>query len=462
MLISDNGYFVLHARHLKLNRLGIYQFHRRIPEDLQHHYDGKSHIQRSLGTRDPAEAAKAAVALARSQDALWSTLRTPGARERGLVPADTRAAAMSLIEHLGYSPGDRRKPDYDSDAIDQYLEARKGPEYLEARHGDTWPPVDPGTFLNATEREVVRQLNVDPSKPTRLLSDCLARYLSDHENGTDPLFVQSTSRSVNIVVETIGDLPLEAITRDHARAVLEALVASGKATTTVQRQLTTVKAVINHCIHEWGLECKNHFEKLKIKGLGHDVKPRYPFTHEELVTIAQEARRRDTDVWWMIGLQMDLGTRIEEVTGLRVDDIKLDAPVPHVHIRPHLAIGHRLKNQGSERIVPLVGMALWGAQRALRHPSYTGWVFPRYASDGQVMANSASKTVNLWLKKTSGTGKTSHGFRHSMKDRLRDAEVSEQMQLQIMGHASKGAAGGYGRGFSLEKLKEALGRIVLG
>jgi hypothetical protein len=166
MLISDNGYFVLHARHLKLNRLGIYQFHRRIPEDLQGHYDGRSHIQQSLKTRDPVVAAKAAGALARSQDALWSTLRSPQGAEVGSLPPETRAAAMSLIEHLGYAPGDRRKPNYDSDAIDQYLEARKGPEYLEARHGDTWPPVDPGTFLNATEREVVHLVECGPIEAT--------------------------------------------------------------------------------------------------------------------------------------------------------------------------------------------------------------------------------------------------------------------------------------------------------
>ena len=77
------------------------------------------------------------------------------------------------------------------------------------------------------------------------------------------------------------------------------------------------------------------------------------------------------------------------------------------------------------------------------------------------MANSASKTLNLWLKKVTGTGKTTHGFRHSFKDRCRDADVSEQIQMQLMGHAAKGAAAGYGRGFSLQKLREALDKVVL-
>ena len=107
MLVFDDGYRTMTARHLKLNRIGIYQFHRRIPEDLQHHYDGRSHIQQSLKTRDPVVAAKAAGALARSQDALWKTLRSPQGRELNLVPAETRAAAMSLLEHLGYVPGER-------------------------------------------------------------------------------------------------------------------------------------------------------------------------------------------------------------------------------------------------------------------------------------------------------------------------------------------------------------------
>jgi integrase len=324
-------------------------------------------------------------------------------------------------------------------------------------------------FLDGVERETVRLLNEDPTKPQRLLSDCLARYLADHENGAQPVFVQSTSRNVNVVVDVIGDLPLEAITRDHARAVLEALVSSGKATGTIHRQLTTIKAVINHCIHEWHLvSLKNPFEHLKIKGFGKDIKPRHPFTHDELVTIAAACRELDTnaterrpDLAWIIGLQMDLGTRIEEVVGLRVEDIKLDAPVPFVHLRPHHAIGRHLKTQGSERTLPLVGEALHAAQRALRHPSSSGWLFPRYASDGRIMTNSASKLINQKLRKLTGTDKGTHSFRHSMKDRLRDVDVSEQMQRQIMGHSGGGVAAGYGKGFSLGKLKEALDKVVL-
>ena len=406
-------------------------------------------------------ASKAAVALARSQDSFWKSLRSPQGHELGLVPKETRAAAEALLAHLGYEKGERFKPTYDSDAIDEYLERRKPQEYLEARHGETWPPVDPGSFLNATEREAIRLLNEDPAKPRYLLSDALARYLADHENGAQHTFVASNTRVVNVVIQAIGDLPLEAITRDHARMVLDALVSSGKATGTVQRQLTTVKAVINHGLHEWGLGFKNHFERLTIKGLGKDTKPRHPFAHKELITIAAACRELDNDLSWIIGLQMDLGTRIEEVIGLRVSDVVLEASVPFVAIQPHYAQGHRLKNEGSARQVPLVGMALWGAQRALKHPSITGWLFPRYASDGRVMANSASKTLNLWLKKVTGTGKTTHGFRHSFKDRCRDADVSEQIQMQLMGHAAKGAVAGYGRGFSLQKLREALDKVVL-
>ena len=129
---------------------------------------------------------------------------------------------------------DQPHPDrYDSDAIDQYLEARKPPEYLEARHGGDGDVME---FLNGVELETVRQLNVNPStKPPVLLSDALSRYLSDHPKGHEPKFASDTQRVVDVVYGCVGDLPLAAYDRVHARAIRDTLAVGCKSATVERR-----------------------------------------------------------------------------------------------------------------------------------------------------------------------------------------------------------------------------------
>ena len=83
----------------------------------------------------------------------------------------------------------------------------------------------------------------------------------------------------------------------------------------------------------------------------------------------------------------------------------MDHPVPHVHIRFHHSLGRRLKNATTERTLPLVGMAYWGASRALERArdgaTATGWLFPRYASDGSVKNTHASNAVNKLISQNS-------------------------------------------------------------
>ena len=152
--------------------------------------------------------------------------------------------------------------------------------------------------------------------------------------------------------------------------------------------------------------------------------------------------------------------------GLRSDDVVLDHGTPYVDIRPHPKLGRTLKTDASERKVPLVGMALWAAQRAVeanrRHGGKsTGWLFPRYASEGEIKATHAANTINKWLGSVTKTAKTSHSFRHSMRDRLRHANVPQDIQDAVGGWGSRTVNMGYGEGYRLEQLRGHLDKVVL-
>jgi len=48
--------------------------------------------------------------------------------------------------------------------------------------------------------------------------------------------------------------------------------------------------------------------------------------------------------------------------------------------------------------------------------------FPRYYNGQICKANSASTTLNKWMKSTIGNGYVVYGLRHSLRDRLRAVE----------------------------------------
>jgi hypothetical protein len=74
------------------------------------------------------------------------------------------------------------------------------------------------------------------------LSDALSRYLGDHTKGNQPTFRRDTERALGLVFFAVGDIPLEALTRERARSVLEVMVAKGNSKATVQRQLAIIRA----------------------------------------------------------------------------------------------------------------------------------------------------------------------------------------------------------------------------
>ena len=150
---------------------------------------------------------------------------------------------------------------------------------------------------------------------------------------------------------------------------------------------------------------------------------------------------------------------------MRLDDLVLDHPVPHVHLRFHEELGRTLKTRGSERKVPLVGIALWGAQRAVEAArsarSASGWLFPRYAADHNIRSTHAANTANKWLKRLLKDTKTTHSFRHAMRDRLRRVNAPEELADRVGGWGTRTVGMGYGEEDRLKQIKAHLEKIVL-
>jgi integrase len=296
----------------------------------------------------------------------------------------------------------------------------------------------------------------EPGKRRVLLTDALEAYLKSHPKGGQEKFARDTRRAIQGAIAAVNDLPLEAYKREQANSIRDHFLATGIKTATVRRELNRIKAVFNVGLTEFDLSgVKNPFEKLRIPNEDHDAETREPFIAQELQTINQVCLEKNDDIRHIIALQADTGARLGEIVGLRVDDVVLDHATPHIHIRPHVKLGRTLKTDTSERKVPLVGVALWAAQMAVeanrKAGGKNGWLFPRYASN----------TINKWLQAVTKTDKTSHSFRHSMRDRLRHVGTPQDIQDAMCGWGTKTVGMGYGEGYRLEQLKGWLEKVVL-
>jgi integrase len=140
--------------------------------------------------------------------------------------------------------------------------------------------------------------------------------------------------------------------------------------------------------------------------------------------------------------------RLSEAAGLSKDDIKLNESIPYVDIKPHP--WRSLKTKSSIRKVPLVGASLWSARRILESDNNGPFAFPLYTNENMTNSNSGSAALNKWLRNRLGEGNVIHGFRHSMRDRLRAVECPSDLIDQIGGWSRGSIGEGYGKGYDLD------------
>ena len=171
---------------------------------------------------------------------------------------------------------------------------------------------------------------------------------------------------------------------------------------------------------------------------------RQPIPLSDIRNVQAECCEYDDDQRWLIALISDSGMRLSEACGLLIGDIKLDAGIPYLDIKPHP--WRRLKTKGSARQLPLVGSSLWAAQRVVTKASGE-FAFPRYCNDKTAKANSASGSLNKWLRKRVPEGCVVHSFRHSFRDRLREVQCPSDMIDALGGWSTAGVGSRYGTGY---------------
>ena len=290
------------------------------------------------------------------------------------------------------------------------------------------------------------------------LSEALGLYIRLKGVGKDKAFHRGAERNIQSVIELLGDRPLDEYSSSDAAAYRDYLLKKGLTTNSVKRNFAYIRSIINLCIQEHGLDCKNAFSRVYLPDLD-DSKKRKPIPIDDIRQIQKDCMEADDEARWLVALISDTGMRLSEAAGLHVDDIKLDCEIPHIDLKPHA--WRSLKTKGSQRQIPLVGASLWAAQRIIENNNASPYAFPRYTSADNTNANSASAAINKWLKPRVPEGCVIHSFRHSLRDRLRAVQCPSDMIDQIGGWRTAGVGHLYGNGYCLKTKQTSVLKITI-
>ena len=379
------------------NRDGYYYFTRRVPKDLARHYS-RLRIVECLRTSSARQAKIQAQQANAKLEAYWASLRVA----RASVPGASGCLTPTTIPI--------------------FADTHKSP-------------------------------NNQPN-----LTQALDLYLDLKGKNRPKSFEAAATRTCNYLIGIAGNKPLGDYTRADALKFREWLIDRGLTGSSVTRNFSYLKAVFNFAVSEYALDITNPF-----LGVYHDrqagVIKRQPIPMENIKLVQEYCRQIDDDLRWLVALLSDTGMRLAEGAGLLKTDIHLDCKIPFVRIQRHSWRG--LKTRSSERDVPLVGKALWAAERALQAPSDSVFAFPRYNQTDTTAANSASAALNKWLKQYVPVGCTMHSFRHSMRDRLRAVECPSEVIDQIGGWQTSGIGHNYGNGYALSGLHPWLQKLLI-
>ena len=300
-------------------------------------------------------------------------------------------------------------------------------------------------FKSSEPRSVVFGLDSIKARDDFLISDGFELYLRLKGTTKTDNFIKSTERNQRYLVECISDLAIEDLSPRLGADFRDFLFAKGLSSSSVRRIFSTVKAVINLCISERGLQIINPFGGVYIPDDNRETNRR-AIPMSEIRSIQTECFNFDDDRRWLIALISDTGMRLSEACGLLVEDIRLDESIPYINITPHP--WRRLKTKGSARLLPLVGSSLWAAERVVKTAT-NELAFPRYCSKTKVKANSASGSLNKWLRKRVSKACVIHSFRHSFRDRLRAVQCPAEVTDALGGWSTAGVGSKYGDGFEL-------------
>jgi integrase len=175
--------------------------------------------------------------------------------------------------------------------------------------------------------------------------------------------------------------------------------------------------------------------------------------------------------FWIPLLAMLTGCRIEEIGQLQIADIKRVDDILFFDITEEIEDEHEfndgkksLKNETSVRRMPIHKIAVDAG-----FEKYWKWLSDKGESQlfPELQDEKRTKNMSRWFNRDfrpsvgiTGRRVVFHSFRHTFKDRCRDAQLQPELHHALTGHSSRSVGDEYGDGFDLAMLKRGIDALT--
>ncbi|MDU8928396.1 DUF6538 domain-containing protein [Alisedimentitalea sp. MJ-SS2] len=215
-------------------------------------------------------------------------------------------------------------------------------------------------------------------------------------------------------ISVVGDLQIDQLKKKHGYQYARYLDQSGYARSTVGTRVRAVGTMLTWC-EEHDLIEDHKLRNLRLSDYGYPGRPWKPFPTEDLEKIfSQELPVQER---LCMSLLATTGARLDEIALLRWHQVKQRDEITYLDLTEAI-----IKTPGSQRFVPLHRQLLLpepGEDRLFDYPE---------GQDGKSQ-NNASRAMMPFVRSAVGDDdrKALHSFRGTLKDMLRNAGVSKEL-----------------------------------
>lgn len=288
------------------------------------------------------------------------------------------------------------------------------------------------------------------TEPSIKLSAARDRWLA-----TTPYPVAKTAKeaftAIDEYIAHAGDPAISSLSKHAGYEYAEYLAESGKSNSTIKKKLGYLSKCLSHCERK-GLIETNSLSGISLSGYGSKKEHWKSFVDGELSKLF--ALTMDDHLRLLLSILVTTGMRLDEAALLDWNDIKIVDGILHFDLTGRDKV---LKNIGSARKVPVHDCLL----NSLKPNGRTGQIFPQFKRnpDGKAQGPASKALMPLIRQVTVDPQKVVHSLRGTLKDKMRDADVSKEVNDFITGHSSGDVAGTYGAGPSLKVRQTAINKV---
>lgn len=308
-------------------------------------------------------------------------------------------------------------------------------------------------------RQEVQELG-KPEPPVAMLSDVATIAADDKFSDYLPLYLEGrpwnrlstrgeASRYINQFIQQMGDLRVSELKLKQAYDWAQIMHEAGSSNSRIKAAISYVRGLLQWCIERGHLEENPWGAKLNLKNYGVKKQHYKPFTKKQLHQLFALDMKEEHRL--LLSILITTGMRLDEAALLSWENIKIEGEeIPHFDL-----VGGIVKNSGSERFVAIPDALL---RRLPKRGQGRLFSYPLDA-DGKAQRKASERLGRYIHKIRTDPKQVTHSLRGTLKDLLRDAGVSKEVNDFITGHDQGDQAGNYGSGPSLKVRLEAVNRV---